>query len=24
LVAYFAFVLIYLKKAYLIKEVPHG
>ncbi|MER2004318.1 MAG: hypothetical protein ABS919_08100 [Enterococcus casseliflavus] len=24
LVAYFVFVLIYLKKAYLIKEVPHG
>jgi len=23
-VAYFVFVLIYLKKAYLIKEVPHG
>ncbi|MBF0009463.1 hypothetical protein HAX40_00540 [Enterococcus casseliflavus] len=24
LVAYFVFVLIYLKKAYLIKEVPYG
>lgn len=24
LVAYFVFVFIYLKKAYLIKEVPHG
>jgi len=24
LVAYFVFILIYLKKAYLIKEVPHG
>lgn len=24
LVAYFVFVLIYLKKVYLIKEVPHG
>lgn len=24
LVAYFVFVLIYLKKTYLIKEVPHG
>ena len=24
LVAYFVFVLIYLNKAYLIKEVPHG